>query len=257
MKDNTINLFQEIFSTHKEYEGTVIEKHIQKLRELDEYLPPMQSFFNVSNTSKQVYEFVSKNFEYTLGLDREKMKTIGVPYWFSHFHPDDLPIWLNALEDLMIFTMTQVKKEDRPKLTYTWNFRVKNAQGEYFNSIEHQSPTYFDEEGKPIIGIAHCTITGKPEPKPIIGVVKILNDNNEYETIYYKNYSQKLLGPPLTNRELDIIRLIALNNSSKQIAEKLFISHHTVDSHRKNILKKLNMNSVVELVTYSINNQIL
>jgi DNA-binding CsgD family transcriptional regulator len=256
MQKKTIDLFKEIFETHKEYDGTTVEKHIQKIRELDEYLPPMESFFIVTNTTKQVYEFVSKNFEFTLGLDREKMTTIGVPYWFSHFHPDDLPIWMKALEELMIFTMSEVKKEDRSKLSYTWNYRVRNSRGEYLNTLEHQSPTYFDEHGKPIIGVAHNSIVGKGEARPIIAVAKMLNNNNEYETIYYKNHSQKLLAQSLSNREQDVIRLLALNNTSKQIGEKLFVSSHTVDGHRRNILKKLNFDSTQELIQYCIQNQL-
>ena len=99
-----------------------------------------------------------------------------------------MAIWMKALEGLMIFTMTQVKVEDRTKLNYTWNYIVKNIKGEYLNVLEHQTPTYFDEYGKPIIGIAHNTIIGKGENKPIIGIIKKLNNNNEYETLYYKNY---------------------------------------------------------------------
>ncbi|MGY5353830.1 response regulator transcription factor [Wenyingzhuangia sp. IMCC45467] len=251
-----IELFKEVFDTHEEYLGTVVEHHIQKLRELDEYLPPTQSFFIVTNTSKQTYEFVSKNFEVALGLDRNRMTTEGLPYWFSHFHPEDIPIWLGALEDLMIFTMTQVAEEDRKKLCYTWNFRVRNSKNEYVNLFEHQTPTYFDEQGKPIIGISHQTIVGAGEKKPIIGVIKKLNDQNEYETIYYKNYSQKLLSASLSNREQDVIRLLALNKTSREIGEKLFISQHTVDGHRRNILKKLNFSSTQDLVYYCLKNQL-
>lgn len=256
MKKEVLDLFDEIFETHQEYEGTVIENHIQKLRELDVYLPPMNSFFIVTNTTKQNYEFVSKNFEYSLGLDRAKMKTEGATYWLSHIHPEDLPIWMSVLEEMMVFTMTKVPLEDRDKLSYTWNFRARDVYGEYHNLLEHQTPTYFDEQGKPIIGIAHSSIVGKGEVKPIIGVVKKLNSNNEYETLMYKNFSQKLLLP-LTHRELDVIRLLSLNNTSKQIGEKLFISTQTVQTHRKNILRKMDFHSTQELVQYCIVNQLL
>ena len=76
---------------------------------------------------------------------------------------------------------------------------------------------------------------------------KFLNDKQEYDTLYFNNFSQKLLSSGLTNRQRDIIRLLVLNNSSKEIAEKLFISSNTVDTHRRNILKKLNISSTGEL----------
>jgi DNA-binding CsgD family transcriptional regulator len=256
MKNNPLDLFTEIFKTHKEYNGSVIEKHINKLKELDEYLPRMQSYFIVTNTITQTYPFVSKNFDYALGLDREKMATIGAPYWFSHFHPDDLPIWMRVLEELMLFTMTEIPRKERPNLIYTWNMRIKNSKGEYLNAFEHQTPTYFDENGKPIIGIAHQSIVGGGEQRPIIATVKKLNEKNEYETIFYKNYSQRLLTMALTNREKDVVRLLALNKTSKEIAEKLFISSHTVNVHRKNILSKLNFENTNELVQYCLINQL-
>jgi len=258
MKKETIDLFKEIFDTNKEYKNTIIEQHINKLIELDKYLPRTESFFIVTNTSLQTYPFVSKNFEFTLGLDIGKMTSIGPQYWLSHFHPDDLVVWMKALQDLMNFTMTKVEKEDRENLNYTWNFRVKNSKGDFCNILEHQTPTYFDETGKPIIGIAHATVIGNGEYRPIICTIKKLNKNNEYETLYYKNYDQNLLATnSLSNREQDILRLLTLNQTSKEISKKLFISSHTVDGHRRSILKKLKFSSTKELVQYCLLNQFI
>jgi len=56
----------------------------------------------------------------------------------------------------------------------------------------------------------------------------------------------------LTPRELEILKLIAEANTSKEIAEKLVISIKTVDRHRQNILEKLGMRDRVELTRYAI-----
>jgi len=58
----------------------------------------------------------------------------------------------------------------------------------------------------------------------------------------------------LTERELVIIKLIALEYSGKKISEKLFISTNTVETHRKNLLKKLKVKSSIGLVKYAIKN---
>jgi len=55
----------------------------------------------------------------------------------------------------------------------------------------------------------------------------------------------------LTDREIEIIRLIEKEYSNKQIAETLFISERTVETHRKNILRKTHTNSVIGLVKYA------
>lgn len=55
----------------------------------------------------------------------------------------------------------------------------------------------------------------------------------------------------LSVREMEIVKLIANGKSSAQIADHLIISVHTVNSHRKNILKKLGLKSPTELIIYA------
>ncbi len=56
----------------------------------------------------------------------------------------------------------------------------------------------------------------------------------------------------LTNRENEILQLISEGNSTKRIAEVLFISPKTVESHRANIMEKLNIHNLPELTKYAI-----
>lgn len=55
----------------------------------------------------------------------------------------------------------------------------------------------------------------------------------------------------LTEREIEILRLIALEQSTAQIADQLFISPRTVDTHRKNILRKTNSKTIVGLIRFA------
>lgn len=58
----------------------------------------------------------------------------------------------------------------------------------------------------------------------------------------------------LSEREIEVLKLVALGYSNKEIAEKLFISIHTVMSHRKNITEKLGIKSISGLTVYAIIN---
>lgn len=60
----------------------------------------------------------------------------------------------------------------------------------------------------------------------------------------------------LTNREKEVIKLVVEGLTNKEIADKLFISIRTVDSHKNNIMQKLNLKSSVELVKYAIKNKL-
>ena len=183
-----------------------------------------------------------------LGLDPSELKAKGMRYFWSRIHPDDVEPWLTALNYLMNFTVNEISVEDRKKMSYTWNYRLKNAKGNYVNIIQNTTPLEFDKDNKPIIGLAHYTILNPKIKMDVCASGKFLNAKNEYETMYFNNFSQKLLTDGVSNRERDIIRLLVLNYTSKEIAEKLFLSSHTVDTHRRNILKKLNISSTRELV---------
>jgi two-component system nitrate/nitrite response regulator NarL len=61
----------------------------------------------------------------------------------------------------------------------------------------------------------------------------------------------------LTDREIEIIRLIEKEYSNKQLAEALFISERTVETHRKNIFRKTNTNSVIGLVKYAYEHRLV
>jgi DNA-binding NarL/FixJ family response regulator len=58
----------------------------------------------------------------------------------------------------------------------------------------------------------------------------------------------------LTARELEVLNLVAKEFSNHQIAEKLFISERTVESHRKNIFRKTGAKSIVGLIRFAIDN---
>ena len=61
----------------------------------------------------------------------------------------------------------------------------------------------------------------------------------------------------LTTREIEIIRLIEKEFSNKQIAEQLFLSERTVETHRKNIFRKTNTSSVIGLVKYAYEHKLI
>lgn len=61
----------------------------------------------------------------------------------------------------------------------------------------------------------------------------------------------------LTDREIEIIRHIEKEYNNRQIAEALFISERTVETHRKNIFRKTNTNSVIGLVKYAYQHKLI
>lgn len=61
----------------------------------------------------------------------------------------------------------------------------------------------------------------------------------------------------LTSREREIVQLLAEAHTSKDVARRLGVSAKTIDAHRANLLRKLDLHSVAELVRYAIRNRII
>ncbi len=84
-------------------------------------------------------------------------------------------------------------------------------------------------------------------------IAAILNHENSFESTIIKTVDEI----PLSKREREIMKLIAEERSNQEIAELLFISVRTVETHRKNIMQKLHTKSVIALVKYAALNGII
>lgn len=72
------------------------------------------------------------------------------------------------------------------------------------------------------------------------------------EKIFPPAASATKIETPFSDREQEILRLIASGKTSEQIAERLKISHLTVKAHRRNMMRKLDVNNVAELITKAL-----
>jgi DNA-binding NarL/FixJ family response regulator len=78
--------------------------------------------------------------------------------------------------------------------------------------------------------------------------------SSEVSSLLLDSYLKDEHGGPLTERESEIVKLIAEGRSSKEIAADLGLSPHTVETHRLNLMRKLDVHSLSEIVRYAIRN---
>lgn len=84
----------------------------------------------------------------------------------------------------------------------------------------------------------------------------LLNEDGKSSS-KFSSHSDALELSRLTEREIEILKLIADGSSNKEIADALFISHRTVDTHRTNLMKKLDIHNVAGLIKFAINNGLI
>lgn len=109
------------------------------------------------------------------------------------------------------------------------------------------------------IGVKGYVVKSESGSELDFAIRSVLKGSNYFsrraQDIIFKKYTQnvgKKREPEeqikLTQREIEIIRLIAEGLTSQQMADKLFISPRTVETHRANLMKKLSVRNVIELV---------
>jgi DNA-binding NarL/FixJ family response regulator len=107
-----------------------------------------------------------------------------------------------------------------------------------------------------IINAIEALLIGKNYYSNDVAVKLISFDHNNVQVARlhkYKRDKAEMLSP----RELEILKLIALEHTNEEIANFLFISKRTVDTHRQNLMKKLNVKNTAGLVKYAYEMNIL
>jgi DNA-binding NarL/FixJ family response regulator len=79
----------------------------------------------------------------------------------------------------------------------------------------------------------------------------------EFATLVKRDDRQQVPAPRLTDRELEVLRLVARGLNNKDVAKQLFISENTVKNHVRNILEKLQLHSRMEAVVYAVREKLL
>ena len=106
-----------------------------------------------------------------------------------------------------------------------------------------------------IIEALHATFNGQ---RYLCGkVAYFLSNQEQLEVIKPQLDKVSCQGLGITDRELDVIRLISEGLSNKLIADKLELSTHTVNTHRKNIMSKLNIPNTAGIVMFAVKNNLL
>ena len=108
------------------------------------------------------------------------------------------------------------------------------------------------------IGIDGCLLKNNTGKELIDAVLRVMSGRQYYDRIGTFNSSEEEVTQfKLSERELEIIKMMSDGLTSIEIADKLFLSEHTVKTHRKNILRKLNVNNSSQAVQYCLSNQLI
>lgn len=115
---------------------------------------------------------------------------------------------------------------------------------------------------------ANGYFTKDSQPEELLKAIKNINDGGFYfenslseimEDVILNNHHHSVIKPgvEISTRELEIIRLYANELTGKQIAEILEISVRTVESHKKNLMRKINSKNFIGVILFALENKLL
>lgn len=204
------------------------------------------SFILVFDCYTNKFVFVSDNIPPLYGIEPNRLILEGHKPIIEVIHPDD--IYYGLLIRKKIYSLLKkLSSKDKMKHKVIHEMRVKNKRGEYIRIIEQEHVIKLDKSGNIWLMLSVIDIDASHESE----TTKSHLFNFETGEQIFIDLSDTL-EESLTNRELEVLRLMKQGLLSKEIAESLKVSINTVNSHRQNILQKLKANNSIEAVNLAL-----
>ena len=216
----------------------------------ESYLPMLEMLDSL-NTSiiividyfKKNYFFTSKNINSRLGFNADRFPYHD-QYWFrSRFHPED---YIATEGSVLASLYHRENPSENPKHTkLTSDFRILNDYNNWVRLISQTSILEVDVVGNiwlTLLIMDFSPIQDMDTPGRV--TFRNVHKNEIIFSIEGKMHSNL----NITERERQILDMLAKGLRSKEISEQLFISVNTVNNHRSNIMNKLNVSNSVEAV---------
>ena len=234
-----------------------IKPHIENIERVDKILPPSPRCYLVTNVHTYRYEYVGKGQSLLTGYDNEHVSREGVQFQLSTIHPQDAEYIIKEAYAHFEKIIHATPLEERKNLLMQNNYRLRHKEGHYVHMMEQLWVMKADEKGDPQLMLIHVYELPMVHPFSVNTLVKKLLPDQTYEIVYSHEYPGVKKDVSLSPRETEVTALLAEGYTSEQIAERLSISYHTVSTHRKNILQKLEVKSTNELIAYGITRGII
>lgn len=200
------------------------------------------------------YMRISKSSSLILGYPAQTYLDGGVEFAAKQFHPEHLNLLNKKIFPDRFAFLQAIRPEQHPNYVFTYNLSLKNRKNEYKNFIQRNIFIKSDSNGSPLLSLGMVVnIDNYPTRHVVSHKIERVDSNVMLDSpalVSKTNYFLRDEQGQLTKREIEILSLLADGKSSKEIANRLFISEGTVNIHRKNMLQKTNCVNVAALVAY-------
>lgn len=207
----------------------------------------------VINHATSCYEFFSENSIRVTGYPSEEFIRGGVRFGMGitdEAYMDHVGSFL--IPKVFQFAEKYARLNELNRIQFSYNYRIRRKDGTKIWILQLMSVIEADEDGNPLLTLFHLMdITHLKKDHRVDFCISRRNDQGVYDVVYMESYPHENgSGCVLSPREIEILTLLSKGESSKLIADKLNISVHTVNNHRKRMLEKTGCKNTSELINY-------
>lgn len=246
-----------LYQAAKEVWGKAIKNTTSHSKDLELTLELHKKLLNIFQAGRHYYmifnictmelEFISQDIQKVLGYEADEVNAF---FFLEKIHPEDKPYFLNFENKLTEF-FGNLSFEKRGSYKFQHDYRIRTKSNNYIRLLHQIVAIDFDAENYYRSLVLHTDITHiKKEGIPCFSIIGF-DDEPSYYNIEVTEPLTKSFDL-FTKREKEILKCIMEGKNSKTIAELLFISPHTVSTHRKTILRKADCKTPIDLINKSI-----
>lgn len=228
-KELILSASEKIFSLERK-----IAKEEIKLEDVGDIIPGnimVQDFKTMTNT------FMNKSGCESLGCEAEELKLLGPDYYEKFFIKEEI--------DYAVSNIIQLLKRGDETEAFSFFQRVKSRKTNEFSWYFCTTKVLRRSLSKTPNEIVNFAFEANNLDTLGSKMAKVMEEDSQRVRLYPKFVS-------LTKREKELIRLLSLGYNNPQISDMLYISRSTVEQHRKNIYKKLELKSFSHLIRFAI-----
>lgn len=203
-------------------------------------------YYFIFNPPAAEIELISDSMSQVLGYEKEE---VNIDLITNIIHPDDLPYFLDFERTVVDFKLN-LPSEKLTKYKTRYDYRIRKKDGNYIRILQQSVTIQSDEEGSVLRNIVvHTDISFlKKDNAMHLSFIGLEGEQSFLDVKPMQKYITSSIVP-LTKREKEVLLLIVQNKTTAEIAQLLFISTHTVSTHRKKIMAKTKSSSLVDLIS--------
>jgi DNA-binding CsgD family transcriptional regulator len=209
--------------------------------ELNEIMDKNHQFFYIGDLILYKILYTSKQCKEMLGI----MPADLSPVTFFQLQDPAERERDNLCRRMLIKISHELYDKEKGHTLLSSNFRMKNADGNYSHYLM-QFFIYYSTSPNKSVYILKVQTNIDSFKKYRHGFHYYLG--NDLTNFRYPDRELLMKGSVFTKREFDIIKLLAKGLTSRQISDKLFLSPNTINTHRRNILKKSDKDNMQQLI---------